>query len=87
MTDYERLRDMLKGDNQLIYPKDITLTKLIELVDVKTGQLPKELYVPEYEVDKSYFFEMLAELGYRTEYEEDYNPYFEQFCYKVTLYR
>lgn len=85
MTDYERLLQELKSDEGKKYPKCCTLTKLIDLVNKGTGKLPNELYIPEYEVGEESLKEILKDLGYSPVYEEEYNSYFEQFCYKIRL--
>lgn len=85
MTDYAKLLRELQCEESKRYPKCSTLTKLISLVDEETEKLPKELYIPEYEVDKKFLFEVLTKLGYNFEFEEEYNSYFEQFCYKIKL--
>ena len=82
MTDYEKLLRELHGEESNRYPK---CSKLISLVDEETEKLPKELYIPEYEVDKKFLFEVLTKLGYNFEFGEEYNSYFEQFCYKIKL--
>lgn len=86
-TDYEKLLQNLSGENtRKAYMLRCTLTKLIDLVNKGTGKLPSELYVQEYAVDKELLKEILTDLGYSIlEFEEEYNPYFEQYCYKIKL--
>ena len=85
MTDYERIREKMVSGYAKMYPQNITLTKLIELIDTKTQMLKEEMYIPECEVSKTFLLETFKGLNYDCKFEEEYNPYFEQFCYKIKL--
>ena len=85
MTDYEKLCKELAANDDGGYFKRKTITTLIERVNRETRSLPEKLYIPEYEISKEYFFEILTKLGYNYTWEEEYNSYFEQYCLKVTL--
>ena len=84
-TDHEKLLVQLKSEAGRRYPANMTLTKLISLIEKESSNLPEKLYIPEYEVNKEYLMEILKEIGYSTTFEEEYNNYFEQFCYIIKL--
>jgi len=86
MTDYKILRNELNSEEGRKYPKNITLTTLIELVGDEQQLFPR-LYIPEYRVDKDFLFEILEKLGYSFECQSNYNNYLAQTCYKIELSR
>lgn len=66
--------------------KEKTLFYLMVVCDNSTGELPNEISIPKYEVDKDYLTEVLNQLGYEPEYKgEDYDGYFEGTCYQIAL--
>ena len=75
-----------ESDSQIRKVKEKTLFLLRVVCDGSTGDLPNEISIPKYEVDKDYLTEVLKQLGFDPEYKgEHYDGYFEGTCYKITL--
>lgn len=87
MTDLQKLQKQLEGkkNESSQYFERKTLNTLIEIATCNSENLPENLYIPEYEVEKAYLFEVLETLSYSFEFEEEYNDYHEQMCYKIKL--
>lgn len=89
-TDYEMLKVIQKEvENEkksyLRMKKENVLVDLISLSNNPIQKLPKKLYIPMYERDKSFLAYVLERLGYIPKYDETYNGYLEQDCYEVEL--
>ena len=90
MTDREKLEKikemvMSQEDSYARMKKENVLEKLMWNIDDKTGQLVGTPIIPIYEHDVVFMKETLEELGYSPNYEKEYNPFWQQTCYKVTL--
>lgn len=78
----EKMREELKEKNFL---KENVLSELLGWIDEVTDNLHKEVYIPQKERDCEFLKVALIELGYTEAlYEEEYNPYHECYCYKIT---
>ena len=75
-----------ESDSPIRNVKEKTLFYLIVVCNDSTGELPNEISIPKYEVDKDYLTEVLKQLGFNPEYKgEHYDGYFEGTCYKISL--
>lgn len=86
MTDYEKLRKIQKELPEDAYFRKNVLIHLFYFVDIKTKKLKEVVLVPQMEIDDDFLKDVLEDkLGYKTHYEDEYNPYWEVFCYKIHL--
>lgn len=85
MTDKKNLEQRLAAlEAKSCFQKNV-LDNLINSIDATTGNLTKQLYIPQKERDCKFLKTIIAELGYQAEYDEEYNPYHECYCYKIKL--
>ena len=88
MTDKAKLQQIQKKLAENEYFRHNVLKKLLDAIDETTGELEKELNIPQKEINDNYLFEVLTcELGYEIKVDEEYNPFYERFCYKIKLRR
>ena len=86
MTDYEKLKKMQEELLKASFLRKNVVDDLLNFINVETGNLHKNLYIPEKERDCVYLKAILQELGYQAKYDDsDYNPYHECYCYKIQL--
>ena len=88
-TDRERLEEMLKElpEAKSYFNRNVFVA-LMEHIDENTGNLRESLYIVGKDVDDTFLRNVLeVKLGYKAEYEDDYNPYHECYCYKIQIKR
>ena len=91
MTDREKLekiREELVSSEVKSYArmkKENVLEKLYIAANNKTGDLTNLIFIPLYEHDVEFLDKVLKEVGYTPSYSEEYNHFYERWCYKVTL--
>ena len=87
MTDKEKLQQIQQKLAANEYLRHNVLKDLLNAIDETTGKLNKELYIPRYERDELFLFEtLMIKLEYKVlEKTEEYNGYFECYCYKIKI--
>ena len=86
ITDKQKLEKIQKELAESEYFQHNVLKDLLNAIDKTTEKLNKELNIPQFERDDQYLFSVLEkDLGYNVQISEEYNGYFQCFCYKIKL--
>ena len=85
MTDKMKIERMQATLRENVYFRNNVLSDLLDWIDETTGNFLTEVFVLQKERDCDYLKAVMIELGYEeAAYEEEFNPYHECFCYKIT---
>ena len=91
MTEKQRLEEMrtrlitTEANNYDRMKKENVLEDLIASTHKETGKISFPLIIPIYEHNIDFLKGILYGLGYKPNYEKEYNYFFSTTCYKVSL--
>ena len=85
MNDKKKIEKMQEELKENVFFRNNVLSDLLGWIDESTGNFLNEVYVPQKERDCDFLKAVIIELGYyEANYDEEYNPYHECYCYKIT---